>query len=118
MTIGNHSVVVLAERERQVAKWGVQIHPDISTLHGVDNSESILADYEIEANAFKEANDEIVADGTMGWDTILLEEVYEALAESDPVKLREELVQSAAVIFAWLDDLDRREAERMAEIDV
>lgn len=121
MTIGNHSVEVLAERERQVAKWGLQIHPNISSLKDTEHEDGvtqrILSLYEAQADDFKDMNDDISENGTMGWDTILLEETYEALAETDPVKLRTELVQTAAVIFAWMDDLDRRENERMVEID-
>jgi hypothetical protein len=42
------------------------------------------------------------------WALILLEEVYEALAEADPARLRTELIQAGAVIAAWVSDLDRR----------
>lgn len=42
------------------------------------------------------------------WLLIALEEVFEALAESDPAKLRAELVQSAAVHVAWIEAIDRR----------
>ena len=44
-------------------------------------------------------------------DFILLEEVYEALTEAaagDLDKLEEELIQSAAVIAAWIYDIRRR----------
>jgi hypothetical protein len=37
-----------------------------------------------------------------------MEEVREAMAESDPAKLRVELVQVAAVSVAWIEALDRR----------
>ncbi|MEY9934267.1 hypothetical protein ABH926_008932 [Catenulispora sp. GP43] len=39
---------------------------------------------------------------------MLLEEVYEALAEVDPAALRAELVQVAAVAAAWVEDIDSR----------
>jgi hypothetical protein len=39
---------------------------------------------------------------------ILEEEVAEALAETDPAKLREELVQVAAVAVKWIEEIDRR----------
>jgi len=42
------------------------------------------------------------------WEMILLEEVWEALAETDPVKLRAELIQVAAVAVAWVEDIDSR----------
>lgn len=39
---------------------------------------------------------------------MLLEEVFEAMAESDLVKLRAELVQTSAVCVAWIEDIDSR----------
>lgn len=41
------------------------------------------------------------------WRDVFYEEVMEALAENDPEKLRTELVQVAAVIFAWLENIER-----------
>jgi hypothetical protein len=40
--------------------------------------------------------------------TIALEEVFEALVETDPAKLRDELLQVAAVAVAWVEAIDRR----------
>ena len=45
--------------------------------------------------------------GAHSWDAILLEEVFEALAESDPVRRRAELVQVAAVAAAEIEAIDR-----------
>ncbi|MGW6638503.1 hypothetical protein [Streptomyces cyaneofuscatus] len=42
---------------------------------------------------------------------VFLEEVYEALAESDPAKLRAELVQAVAVGVKWIEAIDRRAAK-------
>ncbi|MEU9972323.1 hypothetical protein [Streptomyces sp. NPDC051014] len=42
------------------------------------------------------------------WRDIFGEAACEALAESDPVALRKELVQVAAVCAAWIADLDSR----------
>jgi len=36
-----------------------------------------------------------------------MEEVFEALAETDPEKLELELIQAAAVIVAWVEKLRR-----------
>lgn len=63
------------------------------------------------ANAAKQHTDAksaALGDGTVTWLDILLEEVFEASAEDDPAKLREELVQSASVILKWIEALDRR----------
>lgn len=45
--------------------------------------------------------------GNGTWRHILQEEVAEAFAESDPARLREELVQIAAVAVAWIEGIDR-----------
>jgi hypothetical protein len=41
---------------------------------------------------------------------VLEEEVWEALAEDNPEKLRAELVQVGAMALKWIEDLDRRRA--------
>jgi hypothetical protein len=51
------------------------------------------------------------AEKTLKWVDILEEEVAEAAAESDPAKLRAELVQVAAVAVAWIEAIDRRAAK-------
>ncbi|MEU6552064.1 hypothetical protein ABZ915_17535 [Streptomyces sp. NPDC046915] len=89
-----------AERQAQLAKWGEQHHPD--------NTGSTF--YAKRAVAARRNCQLAAADGMTAWDLILLEEVYEALAESDPAALRTELIQCAAVIQAWLHDLDTRPA--------
>jgi hypothetical protein len=48
------------------------------------------------------------AQGRHTWALALLEEVAEALDETDPDALRAELVQVAAVALRWIDALDRR----------
>lgn len=89
-----------AERQRQLAKWGEQHHPDGTGGSGAryvaDRYRSIV-DHALQA------------DGPV-WRDVLLEEVYEALAETDPVHLRTELLQVAAVCAAWITDLDHRPA--------
>jgi hypothetical protein len=87
------------ERQAQLAKWGEQHHPDGT---GVSDTQRKLAD---DARAVCQ---QVFAEGKGDWAHILMEEVREALAESDPAKLRTELVQSAAVIAAWIADLDSR----------
>lgn len=87
---------VVIERHRQIAKWGVrQNHPD-GTSSRWELERDIVRDF---VNAHAEA-------GTLTWLHILREEVSEAFAETDPLKLRAELVQVAAVVFAWIEQLD------------
>lgn len=87
-----------AERAAQIAKFGDQRHFD--GTGGVDARR--LAD---RARATCQAAAER---GIVNWLHILDEEVCEALAETDPAKLRAELLQVAAVCAAWIYDIDQR----------
>ena len=86
-----------AERQAQLAKWGDQHHPDGTGRPGsrerADQMRAIC-----QANGPSEDN----------WQDIAAEEVAEAFAETDPVLLRAELIQVAAVIAAWVHDIDNR----------
>jgi hypothetical protein len=89
---------VAEERVRQHEKWGPQHHED-----------GTLESFNAEASIWRRYNDMSVAtSGDTDWKGILLEEVYEALAETDIEKLRTELIQVAAVAVAWVEDLDSR----------
>lgn len=90
---------VSAERVRQLQKWGDQRRPDGTGMPGAQNNAESARAW-CQAAATKDA---------VTWTHILREEIYEAFAETDPVKLRAELVQCGAVIAAWLSDLDRRD---------
>lgn len=89
---------MLNERERQVEKWGEQHHPD-----------GTGAGYNLPRDVNRMECDHAFAAGEGTWRHILLEEVYEALAEEDVEKLRAELVQVGAVAAAWIEDIDSRE---------
>lgn len=91
---------ILSEVDRQQELWGEQNHPDGTGLTEDDRR----------ANRMKAFNDVFVEKGTLTWRDILLEEVYEAFAETDLVKLREELIQVSAVALSWVDAIDRRKA--------
>ncbi|MGA8116881.1 MAG: hypothetical protein WCA46_24870 [Actinocatenispora sp.] len=87
-----------AERVRQDERWGEQNHPDGTGGPGALDDLAVARET-VEGNA---------ARGAMTWRDILQEEVAEAFAESDPVRLREELVQVAAVAAGWVQAIDRR----------
>lgn len=93
---------VYEERLRQTEKWGVQEHP-MGTGPSVE-----LFGYEIKdllgfVTNYNDENDNPF------WGTILLEEVLEALAETeDSENLRKELLQVAAVAVAAVENLDRK----------
>jgi hypothetical protein len=94
---------VMRERVRQNHKWGQQTHPyqtgpDYRLVGSRKNSEAVAR--------LKYFNDYY---GQPYWSLILAEEFYEAMCEVDPEKLREELVQVAAVAVSWIEDIDRRQ---------
>lgn len=91
---------IRAERGRQDDKWGEQNWPD-GTGGPI---------WEAEAMAAKAATDANAQNGSTTYGDILIEEVYEAMAESDAARLREELIQVAAVAAAWVESIDRRNA--------
>ncbi|WP_159622695.1 hypothetical protein [Ruania rhizosphaerae] len=103
---------VLAERGRQDQKWGEQNHPDGTgaatiTLYSTDPNLDFRTAAEL-ATIFTRKTDENAMNGKVTWRDILLEEVFEALAEADPAALRTELVQIAAVATQWVQAIDRR----------
>ncbi|HVV11625.1 hypothetical protein [Amycolatopsis sp.] len=89
---------VLLERLRQDEKFGEQNHRDGTGLWGDEDA----------ADAARAACDENFRYGNGTWRDVLAEEFNEALAESDPDKLRAELIQVAAVAVAWAEAIDRR----------
>ncbi|MGW7196627.1 DUF6011 domain-containing protein [Streptomyces chryseus] len=91
---------VAAERVRQDAKWGEQNHPHVSALDAGMATEL--------AREFREVN----ATDDRSWHTILLEEAYEAGAETDPVRIRAELIQVAATAVVQIEAIDRALADQ------
>lgn len=89
---------VLRERQRQHYRWGQQDHPD-GTGGGARATWEKIAKLSCDRNARK---------GTLTYAHILDEECSESLAETDPAKLRGELIQVAAVAVAWIESIDRR----------
>lgn len=104
---------VLAETDRQDAKWGEQNHPDLHSgyLPLEETVEALVSEhalFDTLADRYKQLNHLAALTGTIDWTGIFLEEVYEALAESDPARLRAELLQVAAVAQQWAGAIDRR----------
>lgn len=99
-----------AELRRQHAKWGEQNHADGTGYHSQPlldftadaSSAGVLADL------VRESVDRAADEERSTWSGILLEEVFQALAEDDPAVLRAELIQVAAVALQWAGAIDRR----------
>lgn len=87
---------VAVERVAQDRKWGEQNHPN-----------GTGSQYEHLATEAKRLTDEHAELGSITYADILREEFWEAMAESDPEKLRAELIQVAAVAVAWVEKIDR-----------
>ncbi|PRY56469.1 hypothetical protein [Glycomyces artemisiae] len=108
---------IAAEQDAQHKKFGEQNHPDLDPH---DFPSVARNEYAFRADRWKQINTRRAKDGCevknrdpevascTAWDGILLEEVYEALAEKDPEAQRAELVQVAAVAATWVEAIDRR----------
>lgn len=110
-------VDVRFERTRQDTKWGEQNHPDVDqilmTREGGCTPDRMAAEYQIPAAYQARRQCKIAASrDQVTWAHILIEEVAEAVeaaTSTDPILLRDELVQVAAVAVGWIECLDRRE---------
>jgi RecB family exonuclease len=92
---------IAEERAAQDAKFGVQNLP-----YGTgDEWLQAMADVS------RTECDEAFAAGRGTFRHVFLEEVYEAMAETDPVKLRAELIQAIAVGVKIVEAIDRKAAE-------
>lgn len=91
---------VARERLAQLAQWGDQPLP---LGFGWADSKPL-------ADAHRKACDDAARDGRATHRHVLLEEVWEALAESDLPKARDELIQVAAVAVKIIQDIDRMQA--------
>jgi hypothetical protein len=107
----NVNAEVIAEREWQFSKWGPQTHPclDVDLLASGCSPEKVALFYGIPDEYSAKAAVEVAAEtGALTWADIAIEELSEAVCAFDPHKRRVELVQLAAVIVAWIDDIDTR----------
>lgn len=91
---------VLAEIQHAWTKFGNQFDVPNGTGYAWQKHEAELSRMACQS-AFS------TGDGT--WHAILHEEVAEAFAESDPARLRAELIQVAAVALRWIDAIDSRD---------
>lgn len=89
---------VLRERRRQD-----RLHPFVGLPDGTGSEGT-----EHRAQEAKAWGDRLAREGTLTMADVLLEEVFEAMAETNPIRLREELVQVAAVAVKWVQLIDHR----------
>lgn len=102
---------VKGEVYKQDEKWGPQSHP----LVGGEYPDLLINTYRECAEEWKARNDSRVRAGALGWDGILLEEVFEAL-ECDNVEAAcGELVQVMAVCAQMILDLRSRRTVQVSQ---
>lgn len=82
------------ERNRQETLWGAQSWGNGTT-----------AEYAQIADAYRDACDQASINGDLTWHDIFLEEVFEALTETDSYDLERELIQAIAVAVNWVEDI-------------
>ena len=97
---------VEAECQRQIEKWGVREHP------GGTGPEWAKLDTALDPELAKTRCNAADAAGQQTYAKIAVEETAEALAETDQLKLRAELVQNAAVYVSWIGKIDRDLAKK------
>jgi hypothetical protein len=109
-------VELVAKLKANDIRWGEQNHPDLSEfsfhggVHQVGPAAVGRPFFREMAKKYQIYNAERASTGTLDWTGILLEEVYEALAEYEPALIRAELLDAAAVLVAWVEAIDRRAA--------
>jgi len=107
---------IKAERDRQDAKWGDQSNSrdgtgaDVQPMYEMGRVSSLTSARSLAWKATNQTDVESRRPGGASMASILLEEMFEALAEDEADKLRTELIQVAAVATAWCEYLDRRGA--------
>ncbi|MGA4995842.1 hypothetical protein [Nonomuraea bangladeshensis] len=99
-------VAIRAELAAQDAKWGEQNHPN-GTGDALANALGVPIGGRL-ADVHRRFCRNAAEVGKVTWRHILLEEIYEALAETAPDKLAAELLQVAAVAVQWRGALRRR----------
>lgn len=98
---------VAVQRRKQDKKWGEQNHP--SVLYGGhyriphESAAKIICQRRVEANC-------------LTWADIAIEELAEAIDAPGEMSRREELVQLAAVVVAWIENIDRNSEQLAQEI--
>lgn len=101
---------VAAEREHQYATYGTNEDTKDGTgdrvpwLLPFDQREALVIQ-----QAFRADYEQVeIVEGEVTWMHLVREEIAEAFQESDPERLRAELVQVAALAVSWIEKLDGR----------
>lgn len=97
-------------RHEQVRRYGH--NEDLDDGTGPDSQWLVPVTFDtaetIQVELRAEYEDHEERTGSPTWMHLVREEVAEAFQEDDPVRLREELLQVAALAVSWIETLDRR----------
>jgi len=100
---------VKLERIRQNDLWGEQNHPSITPGLTSRAGHEAAEYYEIPTeDDAKQMCEDAANTGGLSYTHIAVEELCEAVEAKDDTDRREELVQLAAVVVAWIEAIDRR----------
>lgn len=102
---------VRAERARQFAMYGTNEDLEDGTgpeVMWVGSGRGGLTASELEAHLRKEYEHHEAEHGKPTWRHLVLEEVAESFQENSPTRLREELLQVAALAVSWIEKIDAR----------
>lgn len=106
---------VIREREAQDLKWGEQNHASVDMRLALRSNPAarLALEYEIPTEERAKFNEQTAAKrGETTWAHIAIEELAEAVGcGHDDGKRRVELIQLAAVVFAWIDCIDRHKGK-------
>jgi hypothetical protein len=91
---------VRQERLAQDKKWGKQDHPT-----GTGETCISRSIFGLSADFARELCDGAAEVGRLTWSHIILEEIAEALEESDPMDLEIEVIQCIAVLCGMLENM-------------
>src|SRR5690606_1639603 len=109
-TVGARAAVA-GERSRQYSRYGTNediedgTGPEVQWLYGTrwtDDARTAESTIRDDYEAYEALH------GAPTWRHLVLEEIAEAFMESDPARLRDELIQVAALAVSWVEKIDAR----------
>ncbi len=103
---------IIQEHKNQLEKWGCQNHPSVdqvlTTRKGGCSPERMCEEYEIPSESRAKSICDIAAKNReVTWAHITIEELSEVISCTSENDRRKELIQLAAVIYSWIDSIDR-----------
>lgn len=112
------SAEIFAERERQNSKWGEQNHPSVDPDIAEAGKHALCGALGIPTEDGAKFLCVTADDNKcLTWAHIAVEELSEAVCATNDEERRKELVQLAAVVAAWIENIDRNKVAVVATED-